>query len=460
MGLIKELVLLPWIVVGVIVFVGLLLQKKPIEDVFRGTIKSVIGFEIIIIGGQLISESVVPFGKMFQYAFHITGIMLNVEAVTGVVVKEYGVQVSIIMVLGLIANLILAKITRYRYVFVTGQHVLYMACMIVCVLNAYHVKGIIAYLDAALAMGISMVLMPAILQKYTVRICGNDMVAMGHFGSSSYLMAAWLGKIYGEDSRSIEKIRIPKRLSFLRDTAVTVTITMIVMYMVVAYAAGSTYIEQHLSNGKNYMVYALTQAMEFSAGFVVVTTGIRLFISEIVPAVKGFADRWLPNARAAIDCPFIFPYAPNALLVGFLFSFLGGLFSMGFMSVCGLTVILPGIVSHFFCGATAGVYGNSTGGIRGTCIGGFVNGVYMSFLPLLFLPHIGRMANASVTFPDEDLGLVGLMLGSWIRRVGPYQTFLILIGIVIIMVLLPEMIENREEGRPWFIGEDDIYKDK
>lgn len=458
MGLVKELVLLPWMNVGVIVFIGLLLQKKPIEDIVRGMIKSMIGFQIIIVGGQLISESVIPFGKMFQYGFHITGIMLNVEAITGIAVKEYGMQISIVMVLGLIANLILAKITRYRYVFVTGQYILYMASMIVCVLNAYHVKGIIAYLDAALAMGISMVLMPAILQKYTVKICGNDMVAMGHFGSTSYLMAAWIGKIYGEDSRSIEEIRIPKRLSFLRDAAVTVTITMIIMYVVVAYVAGNTYIEQNLSNGEHYMVYALMQAMAFSVGFVVIITGIRLFISEIVPAVKGIADRWLPNARAAIDCPFIFPYAPNALLVGFLFSFLGGLFSMLLMSVCGLTVILPGIVPHFFCGATAGVYGNSTGGIRGTCIGGFFNGVYISFLPLLFLPHIGKMANASVTFPDEDLGLVGLMLGTWIRRVGPYQTFLILIGIVIIMVLLPEMIENREEGHPWFMGKEDIYK--
>lgn len=458
MDMVRELILLPWFTVGLIVLAGLLLQRRPVEDVIRGTLKSMIGFQIINVGGRLIAESVEPFGQMFQQGFHITGIMLNVEAVTALAVDRYGLRISIIMTTGMIVNLILARLPRYRYVFVTGHHTLYMACVLAAVLDAHQVTGVIGYLDAALALGISMVLMPAILQKYTVKICKNDMAAMGHFGSTSYLMAAWLGKLYGEGSRSIEEIQVPRRLSFLRDANITVSITMLVMYAAAAHAAGSAYVEQQLSGGEHYLIYALSQAMKFSVGFAVVTMGIRWFISEIVPAVKGFAEHWLPNARAAIDCPFVFPYAPNALLIGFLFSFLGGLLSMGIMSACRLTVILPGIVPHFFCGATAGVYGNSTGGIRGTCIGGFFNGVYMSFLPLLFLPHLGKLAAESVTFPDPDLGAAGLLLGSWLGRVGPYLTLLILIGIVIIMALLPEMIEKREQGRPWFMGEKDTYK--
>ena len=61
---------------------------------------------------------------------------------------------------------------------------------------------------------------------------------------------------------------------------------------------------------------------------------------------------------------------------------------MGVMIACQITVIIPGIMAHFFVGATAGVYGNSTGGRRGAALGGFVAGVIMSVLPELFLPYI------------------------------------------------------------------------
>ena len=44
-----------------------------------------------------------------------------------------------------------------------------------------------------------------------------------------------------------------------------------------------------------------------------------------MPAFTGFSEKLVPNARPALDCPVVYPYAPNAVLIGFLFSFLGGL---------------------------------------------------------------------------------------------------------------------------------------
>ena len=177
--------------------------------------------------------------------------------------------------------------------------------------------------------------------------------------------------------------------------------------------------------------------------------------------MKGIADNWIPNAKPAVDSPVVFPYAPNALIVGFISSFLGGLLSLGIMIACNLTVILPGVVPHFFCGATAGVYGNSTGGRRGAILGGFLNGVLISFLPVIFLPYLGELANASVTFPDADMGFAGAFLGDWLNRIGSYGTLTILIGIVIIMILIPEMMDDMEENQDeWFsFDTDEILKE-
>ncbi len=53
--------------------------------------------------------------------------------------------------------------------------------------------------------------------------------------------------------------------------------------------------------------------------------------------------------------------------------------SMFLCPLLGLSVIVPGPVPHFFCGATAGVYGNICGGRRGAVVGAFAHGLLISF---------------------------------------------------------------------------------
>ena len=61
----------------------------------------------------------------------------------------------------------------------------------------------------------------------------------------------------------------------------------------------------------------------------------------------------MPNSKPALDVPIIFPYAPNAVLIGFFVSFIVGTISMLAMVGLNTTVIIPGVVGHFFCGAAA-----------------------------------------------------------------------------------------------------------
>ncbi len=135
-----------------------------------------------------------------------------------------------------------------------------------------------------------------------------------------------------------------------------------------------------------------------------------MVIAEIVPAFKGIADKLVKDAKPALDCPTVFPFAPNAVIVGFLASFVAGLLSMFLCPLFGLSVIVPGLVPHFFCGATAGVYGNITGGRRGAVVG---------HLPMVCsfrscrqsFANDGRYGLGSTTFGDADFGVVGIVLG-------------------------------------------------
>ena len=138
-------------------------------------------------------------------------------------------------------------------------------------------------------------------------------------------------------------------------------------YIVVAGVAefGNSEEAAKIWGDSNRIVFSVLQAITFSAGIYVVLAGVRLLIAEIVPAFKGISEELIPNSKPAIDCPIVFPFAPNAVLIGFLSSFIGGIVGLAALAVMNqggiaAAIILPGAVVHFFCGATAGVCGNAT----------------------------------------------------------------------------------------------------
>lgn len=161
---------------------------------------------------------------------------------------------------------------------------------------------------------------------------------------------------------------------------------MALLYFIACLFAGVSYVHESISDGQNFIVFSLIQGVTFAAGVFIILTGVRLILAEIVPAFKGISEKLVPNSKPALDCPIVFPYAQNAVLIGFFVSFITGVIGMFILFLFGGVVILPGVVAHFFLGATAAVFGNARGGIKGAVAGAALNGILITFLPLLFLP--------------------------------------------------------------------------
>ncbi|MEH7440167.1 PTS ascorbate transporter subunit IIC [Neobacillus drentensis] len=425
----------PAVLVALISFIGLVLQKKSTSDIIKGTTKSFLGFIVIAAGAGILVGSLDPFGKMFQEAFHVTGVVPNNEAIVAMALTEYGSATAFIMFFGMLANILIARFTRLKYIFLTGHHTLYMACMLAVILVVSGLKGVPLVIIGSLALGLIMAVFPAICQPFMKKITGTDAVGFGHFSSLGYVLSGLVGKVVGKGSRSTEKINFPKGLGFLRDSSVTIALTMTVLYVVIALFAGPSYVEKELSNGTHYLVFAIIQAVTFAAGVFIILSGVRLVLAEIVPAFKGISARLVPNSKPALDCPIVFPYAPNAVLIGFFCSFLGGIVGMIFLGFTGSVIILPGVVPHFFTGATAGVFGNATGGIRGATIGSFANGLLITFLPVFLLPVLGDLGFANTTFSDSDFGASGIVLGNISKSFGATGVTVTVVGLVLLALL-------------------------
>ncbi len=409
--LITDILSTPAILIGIVALIGLAIQKKSFSEIVKGTIKSILGFLVIGGGAGILVAAVTPMGGLLQEGFSLHGVVPNNEAIYASAMRDYGAATSLIMAFGMVANIFFARFTRFKFIFLTGHHTLYMACMIAIILSVAGFSGVSLVVLGSISLGLAMILFPAMAQPFMRKIIGSDDVAFGHFSTVGYVSSALIGKLVGKGSKSTEEMSLPKNLVFLRDSSISISLTMGIIYLILVVAAGDEFVRQNLSNDQNPLVYAVMTAVGFAAGVFVILQGVRLVLAEIVPAFTGISQKLVPDARPALDCPVVFPYAQNAVLIGFLFSFIGGLASMAAMGVLQTTLILPGVVPHFFTGATAGVFGNATGGRRGAMAGAFVNGVVISFLTLWLLPVMGDFGFANTSFSDSDFAVTGMFLG-------------------------------------------------
>ncbi|HFN0274614.1 TPA: PTS ascorbate transporter subunit IIC [Vibrio parahaemolyticus] len=404
----------PAVLVGLIALIGLIAQKKPVTECIKGTVKTILGFIVLGAGAGLVVSSLGDFATIFQHAFGITGVVPNNEAIVSIAQEAFGKEMAMIMFFGMLVNILIARFTPWKFIFLTGHHTLFMSMMVAAILASSGMKGVPLIALGSVVVGSVMVFFPAIAHKYMKQVTGSDDVAIGHFSTLSYVLAGFIGSKFGNKEHSTEEMNVPKSLLFLRDTPVAISFTMGIIFMVTCLFAGGDFVRE-VSGGKHWSMFALMQSITFAGGVYVILQGVRMVIAEIVPAFKGISDKLVPNAKPALDCPVVFPYAPNAVLVGFLSSFAAGLVGMFLLYVMGLTVIIPGVVPHFFVGAAAGVFGNATGGRRGAILGAFVQGLLITFLPVFLMPVLGDLGFANTTFSDADFGAVGILLGLIVR---------------------------------------------
>ena len=204
--------------------------------------------------------------------------------------------------------------------------------------------------------------------------------------------------------------------------------------------AGPDFVSQ-LSGDQNYIIFAILSGLMFAVGVSIVYAGVRMILADLIPAFQGIATKVIPNAVPAVDCAVFFTYAPTAVIIGFVSSFVGGIIGMLVLGALGGVLIIPGMVPHFFTGATAGIYGNATGGRRGAIVGSFINGLAISFIPALLLPVLGNLGFSNTTFGDTDFGVVGIILGqigNLFNSIGIY----ILAVIVLVVLFLPNFIRK------------------
>ncbi|TPE68407.1 PTS ascorbate transporter subunit IIC [Halalkalibacterium halodurans] len=406
----------PAILLGFIVLLGLVLQKKGFSKTVSGTFKAIIGFLIIDAGAGVIVGALNVFEPMWKEVFNLQdqplGQFMGQEGFNA----QYGSAVTLAFFFGFVINVLLARFTKMKFIYLTGHMMFWTATIFAGII--IHTVGDVPYWKLvtflAIFLGVYWTVQPAIIQPFMRKVMGHDNIALGHTSASVALIAALLGKVVGNKENDTEKIQLPKGLEFLRDSNVITALTMGILFLVgaIILALKDTQGAQELiaqSGEQSFFIYAIIQSFMFAGGIAVVLLGVKMFIGEVVPAFNGIATKLVPGARPALDAPVVFPMAPNAVILGFLGAFVGALIWLVVIGNTVAYIFVPTMIVLFFHSATAGVFGNATGGVRGAVLGGFMTSTVVAWGQFIMVKFLISSTNPDTAMwaADSDMFILG-----------------------------------------------------
>lgn len=410
-----QLLSIPAILIGIIALVGLVAQGKDLGSTVAGTLKTSLGFIIMGAGAGVVVGAVIPLGTLTETGFGLRGALPVNEVFTALAQERFGTEISIIFAVSFILSIILARITPLKFVFLSGHHILFLAVLTVGILSqsALGANYFMLIAVCSIIAAFSYLISPWLSQPFMEKVIGSKDFVMGHFGGTAYYIAGFFGQFVGDPKDSSEDIEMPEWIGFMKEPLVAMAVVMFIFFLIASIAAavvvGTSGVAEIFGSSNHYIVDSLMCSLSFAAGIGVILLGVRMILADIVPAFRGFAEKIVPGAQPALDCPVVFPYAQNAVLIGYLTSIVGGLLVMflqiGLNGAIG-AVIIPSMIIHFFLGATSAVFGNATGGWKGAVVGGFMSGVAWTLLAGPAYVALGKLGFSNSTFGDTDFGII------------------------------------------------------
>lgn len=408
------------LVMGIITLIGLLLQKKKPADVVMGVTKAIVGVMILKQGSTLLQAAYKPVMEILKKAFNISGVITEnysgMAAINTSLVESILSVVPTVLVLAFFINLVLARISPLKYVFLTCHTLLAMSTLTVWVMHYFFgISGIQLTLAAALFLGIYNTVMPAWVHRYAKPFV-DDSFTLGHISGTAAIISTGIGRLlggyrksgrlYDEDDTSAEHRGLSR---IFTDSTVVTCLLMTVVLGGISLIAGKEYILEQAGTA-NWVVWTIELGASFTVGIVVLLTGVRMMIAELVPAFKGISDKLIPNAVPALDMPVFFPLAPFSAVLGFIGAFIGeflGFFIL--LAVRAPVLMIPGIIATFFDGGIAGVFGFKYGGKKAALISGLVCGL-IQILGGVFFTQWSGMAALGATYGNTDFGSLWLAI--------------------------------------------------
>ena len=436
----------PAILLGLFAMIGSILLKEKPQKVISSGLKTALGFFILIAGVHFLIGSLEKLTPLFKVIFNVEGVIgLNdgIAASLQDADDDIALMGALIMMVSMVLNIILAKISRFKNIYLSGHTTLYQSVLLAA---SFKFLGsdysgdagqfALVLISGSLIISLYMTLSPQLSAKATKEVSGENL-AISHSGGVVYGFAQLVGRLFRKNKgkSDIEKLKLPKFLSIFNDSKIAMALVMMIVYLAVFIPAGIIYETGNVTDqeaisvlsSSNWLANAFIQGLSFTAGVMALMYGVHIAMGELVPAFRGVSEKMVKGSVPAVDCSLTYKFGSNAIIVGFLISLFVGIGMMGVTIglnnvVPEIKVVLPSVFSHFFVGATTAILANKLGGIKALVIASIISGLIISIVPIAYMwtgvwDGYSNMTNG-VIWTDPDYILYIPLLLIWKVKFG------------------------------------------
>lgn len=380
----------PAIFIGLIVVTGYILLKRKWYEVVAGFIRTVVGYMILQAGAGLLKGTVSPLLNGVSKKWSIDAVVIDPNfgfTAANSALESIGITTSFAMITLLIAfiwNITLVffrKYTKVRTLFTTG-HIMVKQSAVATWIVFLLVPGLRNFGGICL-IGLLIGTYWSVFSNLTVEatqdLTDGSGFAVGHQQMLGVWCAYKVGGLFAKSNKEEKKdLNLSGALKILDDYVVSTTLLMLLFFGAIMMILGPDLLREldaaNFAKGLSFPVYIFQRCASFAVDLVILRTGIRMFVGEMVESFNGISNSILKGSLPAVDCAATYSFGdPNAVTLGFLFGAAGQVIAIaGLLIFKSPLMIIPGFVPLFYDNATIGLYANIKGGIRALiacCIG-------------------------------------------------------------------------------------------
>lgn len=453
--------------IGLMVFVGYVLLKRPFYEAFAGFIKASVGYMILAVGSGGLSSNFKPIIAGLQERFQLSAIVLDTymgQAAAQEAIEAAGKSFSQVMVLLLIAfvfNILLVKfqkVTKLRAVFTTGhiqtqQATIAFWFIFLCFpqlgdLPILFIMSLILGLYWAVGSNLTVELAQELTDGAGFCVAHQQMFGISIFSALGEKLFG-RSKADGKRAKRLEDYELPGWLSIFNENIVSTAILMTLFFSIILLVLGRDYLTTAglMKEGQSFVFYILTTSLNFAVYLSILQLGVRTFVAELTNSFQGISSKLLPGAVPGIDCAASYGFgSTNAVTIGFICGAAGQ-----FLAIIALIVLksptlaIAGFVPVFFDNATIAVYVNSRAGAKAAMICPFISGILQVVCSVAaatafgLVPYGGYMAmfDWAVIWPGFTL-------------VMKYLGYIGVVVLAIFLVAIPQL-QYRRDPKGYFL---------
>ena len=391
LGFVNNILAKPEFFIGIIVFIGYLLLKKPFYEAFAGFIKATVGYMILNVGAGGLVTTFRPILAGLNGRFGLNAAVIDpyfgLNAVN-TALESIGMTTSwtmIALLIGFILNIVLVllrPVTKIRTLFITGHIMVQQATTATWIIFfAFpQYRNAVGGILIGVFVGVYWAVASNLTVGPTQRLTDNAGFAIGHQQMFAVWFADKVAAKIGNPKKRLDDINLPNWLSIFHDNIVATGTLMLFFFGVIMIILGEPYlreIDKTFVDTVAFPTYIVSKSLMFSVYLAVLMMGVRMFVAELTASFQGISSRILPGVLPAVDCAAVYGFgSPNAVLFGFVCGALGQ-----FIAIAGLLIfkspilIITVFVPVFFDNATIAVFADKRGGARAAAILSFLSGI-------------------------------------------------------------------------------------